>query len=66
MFPRRFPAEQSIELSLSSELIDSTDQYWDFQAQNLEKVFERKVKSIIETTENVNFSLFSLLLCLCS
>ncbi|AYO55949.1 SAVED domain-containing protein [Acinetobacter wuhouensis] len=59
MFPRRFPAEQSIELSLSSELIDSTDQYWDFQAQNLEKVFERKVKSVIETTENVNFSLFS-------
>ena len=50
MFPRRFPAEQPIELSLSSEFIDSTDQYWDFQAQNLEKVFERKVKSVIETT----------------
>lgn len=60
MFPHRFPAEQAIELSLSSEFNDNADEYWSFQTQNLEKAFERKVKSVIEASGNIHFSIFAL------
>lgn len=61
MFPKWYPAsERPILISMSSDLNDSSPQYWQSESQHLLKAFQRKILSLIEDDTCKNFSLFTL------
>ena len=61
MFPERYPAtERPALVSMTSELKDSSQQYWQAEFQNLIKLFQRKILSLIEDSPCKHFSLFTL------
>ena len=61
MFPQRYPAsERPVLVSMTSELNDSTPQYWQTESQHLVKAFQRKMLSLIEDDPCKHFSLFGL------
>ena len=61
MFPQRYPAsEQPVRISMTSDLKDSSQQYWKTESQHLLKAFQRKILSIIEDDLCKHFSIFAL------
>lgn len=61
MFPQWYPAsENPVLISMTSELNDSSPQYWQTESQHLLKAFQRKIMSIIEDEPCKNFSVFAL------
>lgn len=62
MPPDHHPASrQTIDLSLTgSSFRDDEEAYWNFQAENLRRQFETKVKGRVETQEIRNLNVFAL------
>lgn len=61
MFPQWYPAtERPVLVSMTSELNDSSPQYWQTESQHLLKAFQRKILSIIEDEPCKHFSMFAL------
>lgn len=61
MFPSRYPvSESSICLSMSCSHQDHTSSFWDSESTHLNRVFDQKIKSLIESGSTKHFSLFSL------
>lgn len=61
MFPQQYPStERPVQLSMNSELKDSSQQYWQAESQHLLKSFQRKILSLIEDDPCKHFSIFSL------
>lgn len=61
MFPQSYPAsEKPVLVSMTSELNDSSPQYWQVESQHLAKAFQRKILSIIEDDYCKRFSVFAL------
>jgi hypothetical protein len=60
MFPNWYPNdERPLDLSMRSEEKDSSDQYWQTESRNLQKVFDRKIRDLIESGEAQHFSIFA-------
>lgn len=62
MPPDHHPASrQTIDLALvSSAFRDDEEDYWDFQAENLRRLFDARVRGRIETQEIRNLNVFAL------
>lgn len=61
MFPQWYPAtERPVTVSMTSELNDSSPQYWQTESLHLLKVFQRKILSIIDDEPCKHFSVFAL------
>jgi hypothetical protein len=61
MFPERYPAsEMPIILSMQCSDEDKDQEYWATESRHIKREFQNKVLSLIETTPDVHFSLFSL------
>lgn len=61
MFPNWYPAgEMPIQLSMVSELRDSSPDFWQAESSNLYRSFERKISPIIEQDDCMHFSVFAL------
>ena len=61
MFPAWYPAdERPINLSMRSSDDDSMPEYWAAEARNLEKEFDRQIRSRLEETGPHHFSVFAL------
>ncbi len=61
IFPQWYPAtERPVLISMTSDLNDSSPQYWQTESQHLLKAFQRKILSIIEDEPCKHFSVFAL------
>jgi hypothetical protein len=61
MFPERYPAsEMPIILSMQCSDEDKNQEFWATESRHIKREFQNKVLSLIETTPDVHFSLFSL------
>ena len=61
MFPNWYPAkERPVVLSMSSELNDSSPEYWSAEATHLYRTYERNIAPIIDQDPCKHFSVFAL------
>lgn len=61
MFPQWYPAtERPQQLSMVSELKDSSSSYWQAESANLYSSYERKIAPLIEQDDCKHFSVFAL------
>lgn len=61
MFPDWYPANERPDiLSMSSELKDSSSEYWRAESAHLYKVYERKIAPLIDQDSCKHFSVFAL------
>jgi hypothetical protein len=61
MFPERYPvSENYVCLSMSCSHEDKTAAFWESELTHLNRVFDQKVLSLIESDQTKHFSLFSL------
>jgi hypothetical protein len=60
MFPEWYPTENHISLSMKCIHVDVDESYWINESENLVKMFERRVRPLIEENQQCHFSLFSM------